>query len=34
VRTAGDIAAACRFGAAPLDLITDIDSEDSARLIE
>lgn len=31
---AGDIAAACRFAAAPVDLLVDINSEDSARLIE
>ncbi|WP_129644929.1 acyl-CoA dehydrogenase family protein [Peristeroidobacter agariperforans] len=31
---AGDAAAACRFAAAPLDLLVDINSEDSARLIE
>lgn len=30
----GDVAAACRFAAAPLDLLVDINSEDSARLIE
>lgn len=30
----GDVAAACRFAAAPLDLLVDIKSEDSARLIE
>ncbi len=29
-----DVAAACRFAAAPLDLLTDINSEDSARLLE
>lgn len=28
------VAAACRFAAAPLDLLVDINSEDSARLIE
>lgn len=28
------VAAACRFAAAPVDLLTDINSEDSARLIE
>lgn len=31
---AGDAAAACRFAAAPVDLLVDINSEDSARLIE
>ncbi|WP_116812055.1 acyl-CoA dehydrogenase family protein [Steroidobacter cummioxidans] len=31
---AGDVAAACRFAAAPVDLLVDINSEDSARLIE
>lgn len=31
---AGDGAAACRFAAAPLDLLVDINCEDSARLIE
>lgn len=31
---AGDAAAACRFAAAPVDLLVDIKSEDSARLIE
>jgi hypothetical protein len=31
---AGDRAAACRFAAAPVDLLVDINSEDSARLIE
>ncbi|GFE86193.1 acyl-CoA dehydrogenase family protein [Steroidobacter agaridevorans] len=30
----GDVAAACRFAAAPVDLLVDINSEDSARLIE
>ncbi|HEY5758522.1 MAG TPA: acyl-CoA dehydrogenase family protein [Steroidobacter sp.] len=30
----GDVAAAGRFAAAPLDLLVDINSEDSARLIE
>lgn len=30
----GDMAAACRFAAAPVDLLVDINSEDSARLIE
>ncbi|HEY0939319.1 MAG TPA: acyl-CoA dehydrogenase family protein [Steroidobacter sp.] len=32
--TTGDMAAACRFAAAPLDLLVDINSEESARLIE
>ncbi|MDY6945928.1 MAG: acyl-CoA dehydrogenase family protein, partial [Pseudomonadota bacterium] len=31
---ASDSAAACRFAAAPVDLLVDINSEDSARLIE
>ncbi len=31
---AGDSAAACRFAAAPVDLLVDINCEDSARLIE
>ncbi|MBL8267799.1 acyl-CoA dehydrogenase family protein [Steroidobacter sp.] len=31
---ASDLAAACRFAAAPLDLLVAINSEDSARLIE
>lgn len=31
---AGDAAAACRFAAAPVDLLVDIKSEDSARLSE
>jgi len=31
---AGDVAAACRFAASPVDLLVDINSEDSARLIE
>jgi hypothetical protein len=31
---AGDVAAACRFAAAPVDLLVNINSEDSARLIE
>lgn len=31
---AGDSAAACRFAATPVDLLVDINSEDSARLIE
>lgn len=31
---ASDAAAACRFAAAPVDLLVDINSEDSARLIE
>jgi alkylation response protein AidB-like acyl-CoA dehydrogenase len=30
----GDVAAACRFAAVPVDLLIDIKSEDSARLIE
>lgn len=30
----GHVAAACRFAAAPVDLLTDINSEDSARLLE
>lgn len=30
----GDSAAACRFAAAPVDLLVEINSEDSARLIE
>ena len=30
----GHVAAACRFAAAPVDLLTDINTEDSARLIE
>lgn len=33
-KTAADVAAACRFAAAPLDMLVDINSEDSARLIE
>jgi acyl-CoA dehydrogenase len=32
--TVGDLAAACRFAAAPVDLLVDINSEESARLIE
>jgi hypothetical protein len=31
---ASDSAAACRFAAAPVDLLVDINSDDSARLIE
>jgi alkylation response protein AidB-like acyl-CoA dehydrogenase len=31
---AGHVAAACRFAAAPLDLLADINSEDSTRLLE
>lgn len=33
-QAAGDTAAACRFAAAPVDLLVEINSEDSARLIE
>lgn len=33
-QAADDAAAACRFAAAPVDLLVDINSEDSARLIE
>ncbi|HEY0683175.1 MAG TPA: acyl-CoA dehydrogenase family protein [Steroidobacter sp.] len=33
-KSVADVAAACRFAAAPLDLLVDINSEDSARLIE